>query len=145
VSTAARYAREVQPRALLVSLALAIPLWGTARPASAFVPPNHGAKTMAPRWAGTWITDYGTMHLVQNGALVTGDYRYGAPPAVDGQIEGRIDGLTLRLRWSESTGGAGTGDATFQLAPDGQKFTGSWTSDSAGTPGVWNGRRASSS
>jgi hypothetical protein len=132
------YARDVDLRALLLAIAV-----GSAAPARAFafVPPNQGPKVVAARWTGTWTTDYGVMHLVQNGAVVTGDYSYGGPPMVLGRIDGRIDGLSLRLRWSESPNGAGMGDATFVLASDGARFTGTWTSDSVGTPGIWNGTR----
>lgn len=129
----------MQLRAPIVALALALGVPGRA---SAFVPPNQGPKVIVARWTGTWNTDYGVMHLVQSGSTVTGDYSYGAPPAVFGRVEGRVDGLTLRLRWSESANGAGAGDATFQLSSDGLRFTGSWTSDGVGTPGIWNGARA---
>ena len=124
-----------------MTLALAAASSLVTPPASAFVPPNQGPSVATLRWTGTWHTDYGTMHLTQTGATVTGDYAYGDPPPVLGRVEGRVDGMVLRLRWGESPNGAGTGDATFTLASDGKAFTGTWTADSNGTPGSWNGKR----
>ena len=128
----------MKPRALLVAVIVA---WSA--PASAFVPPNHGPKITQAAWSGTWTTDYGTMHLTQSGAVVRGDYAYanGGASVVLGWIDGHVDGLVLRLRWSESTNGAGAGDATFTLSTDGQSFTGSWSADPNGIPGIWNGKR----
>ena len=110
-------------------------------PARAFVPPNFAALPARTSWTGTWTTTYGTMHLVQIGAFVSGGYAYSTPP-IPGHLSGMVEGATLRLRWVEGAAGAGAGDAWFLMSADGKSFQGSWVKDGDLTaPNAWSGYR----
>lgn len=131
----------MRSRALVWMGALAAVLVGSkASPARAFVPPNF-QPVVRVSWTGTWTTTYGPMHLVQTGSYVSGGYTYSSP-AVVGHVTGQVEGSTLRLRWVEGAGGAGSGDAWFLLSADGKSFQGSWVKDGDVTaPSAWSGWR----
>lgn len=74
------------------------------------------------------------MQLEQHGAKVTGSYRYGS---TDGQIDGRVRGSLLRLRYSE---GAQSGSGEFRLLRYG-KFSGFYIPEGQKTPHPWEGHR----
>jgi hypothetical protein len=71
-------------------------------------------------FSGVWRTSYGAMRLTQDGTRVHGTYSYSA----GSQIEGQVDGTTLRSIYSEPDGALGR--ALFELAADGGSFSGEW-------------------
>lgn len=116
----------------------------TPTPAPPPVPPPPAPVPGAP-FTGTWNTQTGsgalyTIVLNQSGTAVTGTYT-----AANGQITGTVgaDGR-LTFTWSEL---GSTGGGVFQLAADGQSFTGSF-SNAPDRPlevaGTWNGSRQGS-
>jgi hypothetical protein len=131
----------MRARALVLVGALAGPLLTVpVAPAHAFVPPNF-QPAVRVSWSGTWSTTYGPMHLVQIGRYISGGYTYSSP-AVVGHLTGEVEGSTLRLRWVEGAGGAGSGDAWFILSADGKSFQGSWVKDGdVKAPNAWVGWR----
>lgn len=85
-------------------------------------------------FSGNWSTSFGAMQLEQHGATVSGTYRHGC---TDGQVDGRVRGSLLRLRYSE---GEQSGSAEFRLLRHG-KFSGSYIPDGQKTRHVWEGHR----
>lgn len=86
---------------------------------------------------GTWSTTYGEMVLRQSGRRVVGTYTFG-----HGEIEGTVNGDTLKFKWIErDSGSSGTGE--FTLSPDGDAFRGPWVYDSQPNdpPSEWTGQR----
>ena len=84
-------------------------------------------------WTGVWDTrwrDAGAILILQQ----ADDRVVGTYPAVDGIIQGRVDGNTLSGTWRDA-GGAGT--FTFSIAPDRQSFMGRF-----GSGEWWTGSRA---
>lgn len=86
-------------------------------------------------WSGTWKTNFGPLVLTQRGNAVTGSYSHDG-----GRLTGTAKEQTLTGTWEEPTD---RGTFTFQLAPDGKSFSGSWkeTSPSPNQAGSWNGTR----
>ncbi len=119
---------------------------GVAIPAPPPPPTPTPPPAPAPTgFTGTWDTETGlgaryTIVLNQSGAAVTGTYT-----AANGQITGTIgaDGRLI-FTWSEL---GSTGGGVFQLAADGQSFTGSF-SNAPDRPlevaNTWNGSRQGS-
>lgn len=102
-------------------------------------PPPQAPMPAGATWAGKWDTTWGPLELTQDGTRVTGSYAY---KGVRGTLTGSMDQNYLRLDWSESEGGAGSGKGLFVMGADGRSFSGSWgsgASDSSG--GSWNGTR----
>ncbi len=87
-------------------------------------------------FSGVWRTSYGAMRLTQDGTRVHGTYSYSA----GSQIEGEVDGRTLRSIYSEPDGTRGR--AVFELAADGKSFSGVWRA-SVDEPLALNERHAS--
>ncbi|MBK7394974.1 MAG: hypothetical protein IPJ34_01400 [Myxococcales bacterium] len=128
-------------RAALLSLLLAVHLAGGPSAAHAFVPPPFGKRApAAAHWTGTWTSSYGPLSLTQEGKAVTGTYVYSNPP-VQGSVAGEAAGRTLKVLWKEGPGGAGDGEAVFELSEDGKSFSGTWTGAGGGGGGVWEGTR----
>ncbi|MBV9470284.1 MAG: hypothetical protein JOZ57_13690, partial [Abitibacteriaceae bacterium] len=67
---------------------------------------------------GVWFTDFGEMHLTQQGNQVSGTYDYDG-----GKLTGTVTDSVLRFQWTQ-TGGKGSG--RFLLAADGKSFNGYW-------------------
>jgi len=127
-------------RVALLSLLLVVPTAGPGI-AHAFVPPPFGKRAPATaQWSGTWKSSYGPLSLAQQGKAVTGTYVYSNPP-VQGSVAGEAAGRTLKVLWKEGPGGAGDGEAVFELSEDGMSFTGTWTGAGGAGGGVWEGTR----
>lgn len=90
-------------------------------------------------WEGRWSTDFGEIRLLQDDDRVHGDYDS------TGMIEARVspDGRTLRGAFNRHDGDWGL--FQFDLAGDGQGWTGrwGWKDDAALTAGNWNARMTS--
>lgn len=92
-------------------------------------------------FTGTWDTDYGELHLIQNGNILTGTYNY-----QDGQITGTVTGNTATGTWSESPTHQpplDAGDFIFTIGPGCSSFTGQWRYGSCDWDGDINGTRSS--
>ena len=85
-------------------------------------------------FSGNWSTSFGAMRLEQRASKVSGTYRHGG---TDGQIDGRVRGSLLRLRYSE---GAQAGSGEFRLLRYG-KFSGFYIPDGQKTRHPWEGHR----
>lgn len=88
-------------------------------------------------WAGEWETNWGKMTLTQKGATVTGTYEFD-----EGRITGTVKGNKLIGTWSEAPSYApdrDAGDIEFEMAADGQTFTGQWRYGNTGNWGNWDG------
>ncbi len=85
---------------------------------------------------GVWFTDFGEMHLTQQGNQVSGTYDYDG-----GKLTGTVTDSVLRFQWTQA-GGKGSG--RFLLAADGKSFKGYWYrgADPALADQVWNGTRS---
>ncbi len=87
--------------------------------------------------SGTYQTEYGAMHLRQEGTSVTGCYETSA-----GRITGGLEGRVMTAEWRQSNG---SGPAVMVFSPDGTRLNGLWWraegTDSA--PGFWDGKKTS--
>jgi len=85
-------------------------------------------------FSGLWLTDLGLMELDQSGNDVTGRFStYGVST---------IQGTTTGNRFDFTYKAFKSGKGSFQLAQNGQTFTGSATDDGSSESFNWNGRRA---
>ena len=105
---------------------------------------NNGFQDILDRdWTGDYNTNWGTMHLEQNGNTVTGTYAY-----QEGRIEGTLSPdsqYVLLGRWMETPSFApprDAGDIYFSMDRHHSSFTGYWrygyTGDYSIT-GDWDG------
>jgi hypothetical protein len=87
-------------------------------------------------FGGTWFTDFGEMHLTQQGNQVTGTYDYDG-----GKITGTVTDNVLRFQWTQN---GGNGSGRFMLGPGGKTFNGFWYrgDDPAAANNTWNGTRS---
>jgi hypothetical protein len=96
---------------------------------------------------GVWSTTEGPVTMTGDGVRYRGRY-----PRDEGQVEGVLEGRTLRGFWAESASDVrceqqrlGTyywGAIVWRFAPDGRSFEGTW--DYCGNParnGPWRGTR----
>ena len=97
-------------------------------------PANDNTAADEVTFSGDWATDFGVLHLTQDGETVEGRYPLGT---VRGTVEGRI----LTLRYKETTV---TGEARFTISEDQSTFTGTWREDGTTAWLQWNGRRMES-
>jgi hypothetical protein len=67
-------------------------------------------------FTGTWDTNYGPVTMIQRGDRVTGTYYDGTA-----SLRGRVQGCRMTLSYRETSE---RGEARFELAPDGNSFTG---------------------
>jgi hypothetical protein len=86
-------------------------------------------------FAGTWETTYGLMTLRQDGTRVKGTY---VSDGVTNSIEGRVEKGKLTFRYQEP---GVRGEGYFELAADGQSFTGKWREDGSDSWSSWKGKR----
>lgn len=87
--------------------------------------PTAGGEPANPStdFSGTWLTNFATLELEQEGRRVTGRYSwYGADFTIP--IEGTVEGRRLNGFF----GGVERQTITFTLSEDGQSFEGSWSS-----------------
>jgi len=96
-------------------------------------------------WAGTWDTNWGTMHLSQSAGQVTGTYSWDDGKIV-GYISKNLSGNILVGTWSEEPTYAppyDAGDIEWTMAPDFNSFTGCWRYGSSGEweDCMWQGTR----
>jgi hypothetical protein len=85
-------------------------------------------------YEGIWETSYGLMRLVQEPGRVHGYYEGQGPSS----IEGTLEDARLHFRYRESRA---KGEGHFELAPDGETFSGEWRADGAQSAVPWQGRR----
>ncbi|MEO8161006.1 MAG: discoidin domain-containing protein, partial [Arenimonas sp.] len=102
--------------------------------------------------SGTYSTDvYGTFHLLQDGAQLSGCYEHDS-----GLVQGGLEAHLMRLNWQQAHG---KGAAIMVLKRDGKRFEGWWaddgsnawsatwdlkkTSDKVGSCPNWNPKAAS--
>jgi hypothetical protein len=95
--------------------------------------PQGGA---APSWQGTWSTSFGELRLVQNGHVVSGDYKD------VGRIEGTADQKRRTLEGTFTNQGR-RGRLKFVLDGKGKGFQGAWAWGSEKPKAEWKGRRTS--
>jgi len=97
-------------------------------------------------WAGTWQTNWGTMHLSQSAGQVTGTYEHDNGKII-GYISKNMLGNILVGTWSESPSYAppnDAGDIEWVMSPDFNSFTGYWRYGSSGEwDGTWDATRLS--
>jgi hypothetical protein len=96
----------------------------------------HSAPVRAEsNFTGTWETTYGLMTLQQDGTRVKGTYVF---EGITNSIEGRVEKCKLTFRYQEP---GVRGEGYFELAADGQSFTGKWREDGTDTWSSWKGKR----
>jgi outer membrane protein OmpA-like peptidoglycan-associated protein len=95
-------------------------------------------KTPFVNTSGTYETNYGKFHLLQEGTSVTGCYEH-----ADGLLNGGIDARVMRFTWMQ--GPERKGPALMVFSTDGKEMFGLWwddgNTDHAG--GIWNGKKVS--
>jgi OmpA-OmpF porin, OOP family len=86
--------------------------------------------------SGTYHTNYGDMHIRQQGTSVVGCYEH-----AEGMLEGGIEGRVMKLGWHETTQ---EGPAIMVFSSDGKQLFGLWwhTGDT-GYGSIWNGDKTS--
>src|SRR5580658_7559722 len=93
--------------------------------------------TPFPNVSGTYDTNYGKMHLLQQGTSVTGCFEN-----LGGLLTGGVEGRIMRLMWNQQESHTG-GPAVMVFSPDGNNLYGLWWSDgqdeSKAAGGLWNG------
>ena len=97
--------------------------------------------TPPPDNSGTFKSNYGLFHMLQNGATVAGCYEHD-----EGLIEnGGFDGRVLRFTWRQGKAGHySSGPAILIFPADGKSFRGFWSyTGNKRFDGVWNGKRVS--
>lgn len=88
-----------------------------------------------PTFSGTWLTSFGPMQLKQQGDRVTGSYLM---QGVQCPLSGKVTKGKLEFTYRERTT---SGEGWFQLAADGQSFTGRWRETGRTSWLAWNGIR----
>jgi outer membrane protein OmpA-like peptidoglycan-associated protein len=88
---------------------------------------------------GTYDTNSGPMHLLQQGTSITGCYEHSG-----GLLTGGVDGHVVKLTWSQD-GGKSRGPAVMVFSPDGRSLYGLWWHEGheKDTGGQWNGQKKS--
>jgi len=101
----------------------------------------HGQQlttTNFPDVSGTYSTNYGDMHLKQDGTSMIGCYEYS-----DGLLQGGIERRVMRLTWRQST--PSEGPAVMVFTADGRYMIGLWwyKGQENGNGGLWWGEKKS--
>lgn len=86
-------------------------------------------------FSGVWKTSFGLMRLTQRSNSVEGCYQF----AGTSRISGSVKGDTLALKYREPEGATGSGQ--FTLAPERDRFAGTWKTDAGLDGGLWVGTR----
>ena len=87
---------------------------------------------------GTYDSDYGQFHVLQQGTALNGCYE-----SNEGLLEGVIEGRVMKLTWHE---GENQGPAVMVFARDGGSFRGFWWREGnarSQPSGGWNGKKSS--
>jgi hypothetical protein len=100
------------------------------------IPFAADAKKPDISFTGTWDTTFGLMTLQQKENKVSGHYVFQGAKA---KIEGSVEKNKLTFTYEEPTGAKGEG--WFELAADGQAFSGKWR-EGEGPWGKWEGKRS---
>lgn len=95
-------------------------------------------QTAFPDISGTYHTNFGDMHLRQQGSSVSGCYQWDG-----GLIEGGIEGRVLKLTWHQTKK---DGPAIMVFSRDGKQLFGLWwyTGQTGGAGSPWDGPKTSS-
>lgn len=91
--------------------------------------------------SGKWETNWGELIFSQDGISASGTYTHDS-----GKIEGKLEGNTLRGKWSESPSYApphDAGDFEFVFSEDAKTFSGNWRYgfEKDTWDGQWTGKR----
>lgn len=94
--------------------------------------------TPFPDVSGTYSTNYGDMHLRQQGNSMVGCYEWSG-----GLLEGGIEGRVMRLTWRQTNPSEGT--AVMVFSSDGKQMFGLWwyKGQEGGSGGQWYGPKKS--
>jgi outer membrane protein OmpA-like peptidoglycan-associated protein len=117
-----------------------------------------GTPAPAVSMTGTYRTNYGNFHMVQQGSTLLGCYEFKGGLVENGGVEGRV----ARFTWKQDSAGGPLpwGPTFFAFSPDGKEFIGLWwyetrtsergqiwagtrISDKAGTCAHWKGAESS--
>lgn len=98
--------------------------------------PSTQSSAVPASFAGAWETTYGAMSCTLTGDGVTATYDFDDDP---GRIDGRVDRRKLTFRFQDSDG---AGEGWFELADDGQTFSGQWRKNGDPDWQEWSGKRA---
>jgi hypothetical protein len=85
-------------------------------------------------WDGVWETSFGRLRLVADGARIEGLYECNGPSS----LEGTANDAALDFDYREP---AVSGSGRFELAPDGESFTGRWRPRGETDWSKWSGWR----
>lgn len=90
--------------------------------------------TPFPDVSGTYDTNYGKMHLLQQGTSVTGCYEHAG-----GLLTGGVEGRVMRFTWTQT--GNSRGPAVMVFSPDGKNLLGLWWNEGGekAVGGTWKG------
>lgn len=94
--------------------------------------------TKFPDVSGTYATNYGDMHIRQQGSSMVGCYEHS-----DGLLEGGIEGRVMRMTWRQSN--PSEGPAIMVFTGDLQQMIGLWwyKGQESSNGGLWFGTRKS--
>ena len=93
--------------------------------------------TPFPDISGTYATNYGDMHLLEQGNSMVGCYEHS-----DGLLEGGIEGRVMKLTWRQSN--PSEGPAIMVFSPDAQQLLGLWwNKGETSSGGLWTGTKKS--
>ncbi len=90
-------------------------------------------------FTGLWNTSQEFMALVMDGANANGTYGTGATGMLSGSLGSNALGVALLGNYQDNQGAIGT--FSFNLAPDGQSFTGTFQQVGSPVFNAWNGTR----
>ena len=95
------------------------------------------STTPFPEISGTYATNYGDMHIRQQGTSVVGCYEHS-----EGLLDGGIEGRVMKLGWRET---GQNGPAIMVFSSDGKQLFGLWWhTGEKGAGSVWNGTKKGS-
>jgi outer membrane protein OmpA-like peptidoglycan-associated protein len=94
-------------------------------------------NTPFPNVSGTYDTNYGKMHLLQQGTSVTGCYEHDG-----GLLTGGVEGRIMKITWTEDEGKK-RGPAVMVFTADGRNLLGMWWTegDEKAPADFWDGSK----
>lgn len=122
-------------RRSLLALVLMLPFAVAADPLKAEPAKADPPKAKAPSFVGTWETSFGPMTLAERDGKVSGHYQSGTQK---NEITGTVKDRKFTFTYTEP---GVTGEGEFELAADGDSFTGKWRVTGEVGWGVWKGTR----
>lgn len=93
-------------------------------------------QALALDFSGSWNTDFGPLHLVQEGNRLRGSYVMEERLS---SVEGTVKDREAIFRYQERSA---HGEGRFQLSTDGASFTGTWRQEGNESWSPWSGRRS---